>query len=143
MSALSDKIFKNVGIHVHLKSEEDFMVIRETLTRIGVSPKNQKKLYQSCHILRKNDVYVIAHFKELFLLDNLTSTLTEDDRLRRNAIVDLLEQWNLVTVDHEDEFKMQDIMDTKGLKVIKHSEKDEWELVPKFNVRTLKNFLES
>ena len=91
MSEISDKTFNNVGVHIKLFDEEDFMVVRETLSRIGVSPKGKKILYQSCHLIHKNEVYLIAHFKELFALDGLPSNISEEDIKRRNAIIKLLE----------------------------------------------------
>ena len=80
MSEISNKIFKDVGVHVTLFDPEDFMVVRETLSRIGVSPKGKKVLYQSAHLIHKNEVYIIAHFKELFALDGLPSNISEEDK---------------------------------------------------------------
>lgn len=141
MSEVSKKIFNNVGIHVKLFDDEDFMVIRETLTRMGVSPKGKKILYQSCHLIHKNDVYVIAHFKELFSLDGLPSNISKEDLQRRNSIVKLLEDWELIEVIDKEEVKDQ--MALSGLKIIKHTEKDDWELIPKFNTGTLRKFFNS
>ena len=141
MSDLSDKTFKNIGIHINLLDEEDFMVIRETLSRIGVSPKGKNVLYQSCHLIHKDNVYIIAHFKELFALDNLPSNVSEEDLQRRNAIVKLLEEWELLEIIDKD--KVKDSMPINGLKVIKHTEKQNWELVPKFNTGSLRKFFNS
>jgi len=141
MSDVSTPVFKDIGVHVKLFDEEDFMVIRETLTRVGVSPKNKKILYQSCHLVHKNDVYVIAHFKELFALDGLPSNVSAEDIQRRNAIVKLLEEWELVEVIDKD--KLLDAMPVSGLKIIKHSEKNNWELIPKFNTGSLRKFFNS
>lgn len=120
---------------------EDFMVVRETLSRIGVSPKNKKTLYQSCHLIHKNDVYIIAHFKELFALDGLPSNVSEEDLKRRNTIINLLEEWELLEV--VDENKTENEMPINGIKIIKFTEKDEWELIPKFNPGTLRKFFNS
>jgi hypothetical protein len=141
MSDISNKTFKDVGVHVKLFDEEDFMVVRETLSRVGVSPKGKNVLYQSCHLIHKNDVYVIAHFKELFALDDLPSNISEDDILRRNAIVKLLEEWDLIEVVDKDKIKSS--MPLSGLKIIKYNDKDNWELVPKFNTGSLRKFFNS
>ena len=141
MSDLSDKTFKNIGIHINLLDEEDFMVVRETLSRIGVSPKGKNVLYQSCHLIHKDEVYIIAHFKELFALDDLPSNVSEEDLQRRNAIVKLLEEWELLEIIDKD--KVKDSMPINGLKVIKHTEKQNWELVPKFNTGSLRKFFNS
>lgn len=138
MSEISDKIFKNVGVHVKLHDPDDFMVVRETLSRVGVSPKGKKVLYQSCHLIHKNEVYIVAHFKELFALDGLPSNLSEDDIKRRNAIIRLLEDWDLLEVVDKNKIKEQ--MPLTGLKIIKFSEKNDWELIPKFNPGSLRKF---
>jgi hypothetical protein len=114
------------------------MVVRETLSRIGVSPKSKKVLYQSCHLIHKNDVYIIAHFKELFALDGLPSNTSEEDLKRRNAIVQLLEDWELLEV--VDKEKIKEKMPINGIKIIKYTEKDQWELIPKFNPGSLRKF---
>jgi len=141
MSDNSDKIFNNVGVHVNLFDPEDFMVVRETLSRIGVSPKGKKVLYQSCHLIHKNDVYIVAHFKELFALDGLPSNVSEEDIKRRNAIVQLLEDWELLEV--VDKNKIKEKMPMTGLKIIKYNERDDWELIPKFNPGSLRKFFNS
>jgi len=141
MSETSDKIFNNVGVHIKLLDPEDFMVVRETLSRIGVSPKGKKVLYQSCHLIHKNEVYIIAHFKELFSLDGLPSNVSEEDLKRRNAIISLLEEWELLDV--VDKEKIKDKMQISGLKIIKHEEKNDWQLIPKFNPGTLRKFFNS
>lgn len=141
MSDVTNDIFKGIGVHVKLLDSEDFMVIRETLSRIGVSPKGKNVLYQSCHLIHKNEQYIVAHFKELFALDNLPSNVSEDDIKRRNAIVQLLEDWELLEVVDKD--KIKDKMPLTGLKIIKYSEKDNWELIPKFNPGSLRKFFNS
>jgi len=116
MSNLSKNVFKGVGVIVKLLDEEDFMVIRETLSRIGVSPKGKNILYQSCHLVHKDGTYVIAHFKELFALDDLPSNVSEDDIKRRNAIINLLEEWDLLEIVEKE--KTKDAMPINGLKII-------------------------
>lgn len=130
--------FEGVGVRVSLKDKDSFLLIKETLSRIGVSPKNQKILYQSCHIIHKNGEYAIAHFKELFTLDGLPSNVSEDDILRRNAIINLLSQWGFLKI--LDTVKVEKAMPLSGLKIIKHSEKKEWKLVRKFNPASLRDF---
>lgn len=141
MSETSDKTFNGIGVHVKLFDDEDFMVVRETLSRIGVSPKGKKVLYQSCHLIHKNNVYIVAHFKELFALDGLPSNVSEEDIKRRNAIVQLLEDWELVEV--VDKEKIKEKMPVNGLKIIRYNEKDDWELIPKFNPGSLRKFFNS
>lgn len=138
MSEVSDKTFNKIGVHVKLFDPEDFMVVRETLSRVGVSPKGKKVLYQSAHLIHKNEVYIIAHFKELFALDGLPSNVSEEDIKRRNAIVKLLEEWELIEV--VDKEKIKNTMPISGLKIIKYNERDDWELIPKFNPGSLRKF---
>ncbi len=120
-------------VEVSLPSEEDFLKIRETLTRIGVSSRKEKRLYQSCHILHKRGKYYIVHFKELFGLDGLPYDLSESDIARRNAIIALLEEWELLEI--VDTEKCSDPVASIGqLKIIPFKEKGEWELVPKYHI---------
>tara|TARA_E500000331_G_scaffold313657_1_gene322463 strand:+ start:1480 stop:1869 length:390 start_codon:yes stop_codon:yes gene_type:complete len=118
-------------VEVSLADQEDFLKIRETLTRIGVASKKDKKLYQSCHILHKQGKYYIVHFKELFKLDGKSSDFSDNDRSRRNTIVNLLKEWGLISVIKNDEFEEAPI---SQIKILSHKEKDEWELVPKYNI---------
>jgi hypothetical protein len=141
MSDISKSVFKNIGVHVKLLDDEDFMVVRETLSRIGVSPKGKNTLYQSCHLIHKNGIYIIAHFKELFALDDLPSNTSEEDIKRRNAIVKLLEEWELLEVVDKDYLK--NCMPLSGLKIIKYNERNKWELVQKFNTGSLRKFFNS
>lgn len=141
MSEVSKRVFNDVGVHINLFDDEDFMVVRETLSRIGVSPKGKNVLYQSCHLIHKDGVYIIAHFKELFALDGLPSNTTEEDLKRRNTIVKLLQDWELLEVVDKD--KIKDQMPINGIKIIKHTERNNWELVPKFNPGTLRKFFNS
>ena len=141
MSDASKRVFNDVGVHIKLFDDEDFMVVRETLTRMGVSPKGKNILYQSCHLVHKDGIYVVAHFKELFALDGLPSNVSTEDIQRRNAIVKLLEDWELLEVI--DKQKIKDQMPLTGMKIIKYGEKDNWELIPKFNPGTLRKFFNS
>lgn len=141
MSEQSKKVFNDIGVHVKLFDADDFMVVRETLSRIGVSPKGKKVLYQSAHLIHKNDVYIVAHFKELFALDGLPSNTSEEDLKRRNAIIKLLEEWELLEIIDKD--KVKEAMPINGLKIIKYNEKDDWELIPKFNPGSLRKFFNS
>ena len=128
-----DDIFNGVGIEVSLKERDDFLKIKETLTRIGVSSRKEKKLYQSCHILHKRGRYVILHFKELFELDGLKSDVSEEDIARRNTIVGLLEQWDLLDVLEEDD-ALEPKLSLAKMKIIPFKEKGEWELIPKYHI---------
>ena len=120
-------------VEVTLKDPEDFLKVRETLTRIGVSSRVGNKLYQSCHILHKRGKYYITHFKELFALDGLPSKMTEEDFGRRNTIVGLLTEWGLI--DIVDETKCQEpLTSMRKIKIISHKNRHEWELIPKYHI---------
>jgi hypothetical protein len=128
-------IFKGVGVEIILDDEDAFLKVRETLTRIGVSSRKEKVLYQSCHILHKQGRYVILHFKELFSLDGKPSTITDNDIERRNAIVTLLEEWGLLKILKEEKEKIENmIAPLHQIKIISFKEKDEWELVSKYTI---------
>lgn len=120
-------------LEVKLVKEDDFLKIKETLTRIGVSSKKEKKLYQSCHILHKKGKYYIVHFKELFLLDGLESDISETDIGRRNTIAKLLEEWGLLQVVDMDKVNAI-ITPLNQIKILPHKEKGEWQLVPKYHI---------
>lgn len=119
-------------LEVTLNEPDDFLKVRETLTRIGVASRKDRKLYQSCHILHKQGRYFIVHFKELFVLDGKPSTITENDIQRRNTIAVLLADWGLVTINSNEQAK--DRAPLRQIKVISHRERDEWELCPKYNI---------
>ena len=126
-------IFKGVGAEVELPTQDSFLKVKETLTRIGISSRKEKKLYQSCHILHKKGRYSILHFKELFILDGKHNTLTEEDIARRNTIVNLLEEWELVKI--VDPTKTVDpVASLNQIKIISFKEKGEWELTVKYNI---------
>ena len=120
-------------VEVTLKTEEDFLKVRETLTRIGVASKKENILYQSCHILHKQGKYYIVHFKELFGLDGKPSNLTDDDVARRNTISNLMAEWGLV--DLVDSTKSADpVANMSQIKIIPHKDKYDWELVTKYTI---------
>jgi hypothetical protein len=119
-------------LEVTLNEPDDFLKIRETLTRIGVASRKDQKLYQSCHILHKQGRYFIVHFKELFLLDGKPSNLLENDIERRNTITTLLADWGLVSVVNAAQAKP--LAPLRQIKVIPFKEKSQWELCPKYNI---------
>ena len=119
-------------LEVTLNEPDDFLKVRETLTRIGVASRKDKKLYQSCHILHKQGRYFIVHFKELFLLDGKKSNLEENDLARRNTIAQLMSDWGLITI--EDTSKVDPLAPMRQIKIIPFKEKNEWELCPKYNI---------
>ena len=121
-------------VEIRLKAPDDFLKVRETLTRIGVASRNEKKLYQSCHILHKQGRYFIVHFKELFLLDGKHSDFSENDMQRRNRITKLLSDWGLVEV--VDELMIEDASSVSQIKILPHKEKAEWQLVAKYSIGT-------
>jgi len=118
-------------IEVSLSEPDDFLKVRETLTRIGVASRKEKKLYQSCHILHKQGKYFIVHFKELFALDGKKANLSINDVQRRNRIIQLLSDWGLITTVNEDTL---DIAPLNQIKVISYKEKNNWVLETKYNI---------
>ena len=118
-------------IEVGLREPDDFLKVRETLTRIGVASRKEKKLYQSCHILHKQGKYFIVHFKELFALDGKRANLTLNDIQRRNRIIQLLSDWGLITTIIDEKL---DIAPLNQIKVISYKEKGEWSLETKYNI---------
>ena len=117
-------------LEVRLREPDDFLKIRETLSRIGVASRKERKLYQSCHILHKQGRYYIAHFKELFALDGKETNLSDNDIARRNTITKLLKDWELVEVVGE----LNDLAPLSQIKIISFKEKDEWNLETKYNI---------
>ena len=117
-------------LEVGLKEPDDFLKIRETLSRIGVASRKERKLYQSCHILHKQGRYYIVHFKELFALDGKETNLSDNDIARRNTITKLLKDWELVEVVGE----LNDLAPLSQIKIISFKEKDEWNLETKYNI---------
>ena len=120
-------------VEVLLAEKDDFLKVRETLTRIGVAAKKENVLYQSCHILHKQGRYYIVHFKELFSLDGKPSSIIENDIARRNTIANLLEEWGLLTIVNKDKSK-EPVAPLSQIKIISHKEKNDWQLVAKYNI---------
>tara|TARA_Y100000310_G_scaffold118480_1_gene117353 strand:- start:16 stop:429 length:414 start_codon:yes stop_codon:yes gene_type:complete len=128
-----EDIFQGLGVEIKLNSEDDFLKVRETLTRMGVSSRKEKKLYQSCHILHKRGRYAIMHFKELFELDGLDSNISDNDIGRRNTIANLLDEWGLLKVIEEFE-EDEPMSRVSQIKIISHKDKEDWELIPKYHI---------
>tara|TARA_Y100000591_G_scaffold119969_1_gene102495 strand:+ start:119 stop:553 length:435 start_codon:yes stop_codon:yes gene_type:complete len=121
-------------VEVVLKEPDDFLKVRETLTRIGVASRKEKKIYQSCHILHKQGKYFIVHFKELFALDGKNTNLSQNDVQRRNRIVQLLVDWGLVSINNISKEKILDLAPLNQIKVLSFKEKNEWTLESKYNI---------
>ena len=119
-------------IEVRLKEDDDFLKVKETLTRIGIASRREKKLYQSCHILHKQGKYYIVHFKELFALDGKPTNLSENDIERRNTVVNLLHEWDLVEIVNPQ--KAQPTVSIRQMKILPFSEKPEWDLQAKYSI---------
>jgi hypothetical protein len=135
MSTINDIEFSwspDKMVEIKLREPDDFLKVRETLTRIGVASRKEKKLYQSCHILHKQGKYYIVHFKELFALDGKRANLTVNDVQRRNRIIQLISDWDLVSV--VDSSATEDIAPLSQIKVLGYSEKNEWTLEAKYNI---------
>ena len=122
----------NTLVQITLKESDDFLKVKETLTRIGVASKKNNTLYQSCHILHKQGKYYIVHFKELFALDGKPSDINEDDLSRRNTIAKLLAEWGLVSIVSPSIVEPADSM--SSIKIIPFSQKKDWNLVAKYNI---------
>tara|TARA_R110002050_G_scaffold66374_1_gene143358 strand:- start:9 stop:416 length:408 start_codon:yes stop_codon:yes gene_type:complete len=121
-------------LEITLKEPDDFLKVRETLSRIGVASRKEKKLYQSCHILHKQGRYYVLHFKELFALDGKPTNLTENDVARRNTIANLLKDWGLVNINGE----VGELAPLSQIKVLSFAEKNEWDLETKYNIGSKK-----
>ena len=120
-------------LEVTLKQDDDFLKVKETLTRIGVSSRRENKLYQSCHILHKRGKYYIVHFKELFALDGLPTDISETDLGRRNAIANLLDEWELLDVVDIEKTENPRVS-LAQIKILSYNEKKDWELIPKYHI---------
>lgn len=125
-------LFKH-GVQIRIENPEDFLKIKETLTRIGIASKRDNTLYQSCHILHKRGSYAVLHFKEMFLLDGKESTLEQSDIGRRNTIISLLVQWKLITVVEPDEI-VTPRASISSIKIVSFKDKPDWTLVAKYTV---------
>lgn len=126
-------VFDGLGVEITLKTKEDFLKVKETLTRLGISSRTEKKLWQSCHILHKRGKYAVMHFKEMFILDGLTNDISDEDIARRNTIVKLLVEWGLVSAVDDEEYKEPQLPLNK-LKIISYKDKGEWQLIPKYHI---------
>ena len=134
MTAITDEVQWTTEsmIEVSLREPDDFLKVRETLTRIGVASRKEKKLYQSCHILHKQGKYYIVHFKELFALDGKKANLSLNDVQRRNRIVQLLGDWGLVSINSKE--SIAEVAPLSQIKVLSYKEKGEWTLESKYNI---------
>jgi hypothetical protein len=120
-------------VEIRLGEEDDFLKVRETLTRIGVASRKHSTLYQSCHILHKQGKYYIVHFKELFVLDGKPSNFSDEDKGRRNTIAQLLSDWGLIAIVEPEKIKAP-VTPLSQIKILPFKEKDQWELVTKYNI---------
>ena len=120
-------------LEVTLNEPDDFLKVRETLSRIGVASRKEKKLYQSCHLLHKKGKYYVVHFKELFALDGKPTNFDQEDMGRRNTIANLLEEWGLVKIN-DPERTSEPVAPLSQTKIISFKDKDQWELIPKYNI---------
>jgi len=128
---MNDEVIKTF-CEVNLTSPDDFLKVKETLTRIGISKKDENTLFQSCHILHKRGKYYIVHFKEMFALDGRETDFDDKDRARRNTIVTLLEDWGLVESPYDKAASMQELVPMSEIKIIPFNEKKSWTLIPKY-----------
>ncbi len=126
-------IFRGFGVEIRLKQPDDFLKVRETLTRIGVASKKDRILYQSCHILHKQGRYAILHFKELFGLDGKPNNMTEEDLSRRNTISNLLWEWDLIELVDPEKTKIP-VAPMNQIKILPFKEKDQWQLQQKYSI---------
>lgn len=129
--------YEHLALEVELADEQAFLKIKETLTRIGVSSNKEKKLFQSCHILSKQDRYYIVHFKELFALDGRAVDISKEDIGRRNTIACLLEEWGMIKIKDHD-FVNSNRLPVTSIKVLKFAEKDDYELIAKYQIGNIK-----
>lgn len=129
-----EDIFLGYGVEIFLNERDDFLKVKETLTRIGVASKKDKILYQSCHILHKQNRYAIVHFKELFALDGKFANITDNDLSRRNAIAKLLQDWELIEIVNQEEIQDPPPIYISQIKILSYKEKETWELSPKYNI---------
>ena len=126
-------------VEIKLKQPDDFLKVKETLSRIGVASKKDKILYQSCHILHKQARYYIVHFKELFMLDGKPSNFSDNDAARRNTIVNLLAEWDLIEKVDSNKIDEDNVVPINQLKIISFKKNDEWDLVAKYNIGNKKH----
>lgn len=134
---MEDDVFRGYGIKILLPDNQNFLKVKETLTRIGVASKNDKTLYQSCHILHKKSQYAIVHFKEMFALDGKATDISHNDVMRRNTIAKLLQDWGLITL--VDPTEVTKLVPLSQIKIISFGDKNNWQLVPKYQIGLPKN----
>lgn len=127
----------DVGVKITLKDPDAFLIVKETLTRIGIPSKNSKTLYQSCHILHKGGNYSIVHFLELFILDGKATSISDDDFRRRNAIAKLLHTWGLCVIENMEDVEIT--VPLNEIKIVSFKDKKDWALIPKYSLGTKKN----
>jgi len=130
---MSNDIFQGNGARIELPTRDHFLIVKETLTRIGIPSSKRNALYQTCCILHKRGEYAIMHFKEMFLLDHRPTSLTEDDIARRNTITNLLAEWNLVHIIDPESTK-EPVVPVSSIKIIPYPERHKWTLIPKYTV---------
>lgn len=130
---MTENVFNGHGVEISLPDSQSFLKIKETLTRIGILSKKDNILYQSCHILHKKGFYAILHFKELFLLDGKPANISDNDIGRRNTIVSLLQDWGLLKIV-EPNFENQSLVSVNQIKILSYKEKNDYELVEKYQV---------
>jgi len=133
-----NELFKGYGIPVDLKNEDNFLLVKETLSRIGIASKKEKTLWQSVHLLHKRGQYSILHFKELFMLDGKSSNIDDTDVARRNTIALLLQDWDLLTIIDDSRIN-NNVLDMSQIKVLSFKEKSDWNLCAKYQIGTRKN----
>lgn len=126
-------LFEDIGIEITLQKPDDFLKVRETLTRIGIASTREPKLYQSCHILHKKGQYKILHFKELFALDRKDTNFSEEDIGRRNTIANLLSEWGLVVLVDPSR-SASPVAQLDSIKIISFKDKNSWQLIPKYSI---------
>jgi len=132
-----DDIFKGLGVEIRLLDPDDFLVIKETLTRIGVASKKDNTLFQSCHILHKQGRYAIMHFLQMFKLDGKPSNFSENDQARLNTIANLLDDWGLLEIINKDKTK-EPVVPVSYLKIVSYKDKKNWNLQSKYSIGTHK-----
>jgi len=128
------ELFNNMGVEIDLAEKEDFLKVKETLSRIGVESRKEKRLFQSCHILHKRGQYAILHFKELFALDGKATDISDNDKERRNTITRLLSEWGLLSIIDKIKFDVSTFAPMSQIKIIPFKDKENWELTPKYNI---------
>lgn len=132
---MNEDIFSGFGVEIVLPNDENFLKVKETLTRIGVESRKSRTLFQSCHILHKRGRYAIVHFKELFCLDGKASTISANDLERRNRIVQLLDEWNLIKIVKPEVFsEYASLAPMTQIKIIPYKQREEWTLQPKYDI---------